>query len=376
MKRILLAFGAIALLLTMISLSCTKKDSTEPEPHSGYKRAAVIEFFTYHHCPNCPFAEAAIESVFGMHGDSIVVIEYHAPVAGDTLSPCSTFVNNRQTLYGVTAYPTVEFDGVEEVVGGTGDLVSTYLNILQSRFSSRSHLNFSLLEAEFIDASSVSFNMQIISNAGLSGKLFIVLTEDSVVQSDSVYDFVARQVYPDENGMDFSVSENDTFGTNGSIGLSWQPDGNVRVAVFVQNTTTGEIYQGEEVPIGKPSAAQYEFGVTLTPGTSQAGSPGQPSVFTFFVENSGTEDDDYMIHASEVSTVVGWSWMMCLGGLCKIPDHGHIYDTLFVSSQQTDSFTVEIIPNDSAGTEQLNVHIMSAGDTTLMESFDIDTHIP
>ena len=376
MKKALIFLILLSFVLIVITLSCTKNESTEPDPQTGYKRTAVIEFFTYHHCPNCPFAEAAIDSIFGMHGDSIVVIEYHAKIAGDTLSPCSTFVSNRQTLYGISAYPTVEFDGVEEVVGAVGDLVSTYLNILESRFSNKSSLRISVFQAQFVDPSSVSFNMQIMANADVSGRLFIVLTEDSVVLDDSVYNFVARQVYPDENGMNFSVSENDTFGTNGSIGLSWQPNGSVRVAVFVQNTSSGEIYQGGEVVIGKPSALPFEFDVTVTPDTSQAGTPGQPSVFAFFIENTGTQDDEYLLHASEVTTVPGWSWMMCIGGLCKIPDHGHIYDTLAVSSQNTDSFTIEIIPNDSTGTEQLNVHIMSAGDTALTESIDIDTHIP
>jgi hypothetical protein len=376
MKKKLVLGIILGVAVAMLTMMCSKNESTEPEPQTGYKRTAVIEFFTYHHCQNCPFAEAAIDSIFAMHGDSLVVIEYHIRFAGDTLSPCSTFVEDREALYGVLACPTTEFDGVEEVVGAEGDLVATYLNILGTRFSHRSSLRIGLFNAQFVDPASVSFNIQIMADADISGRLFMVLTEDSVVLDDSVYHFVARHGYPDDNGMDFNVSEGDTFGTNGSIGLSWQPSGNVRVALFVQNLSTGEIYQGGEVGIGKPSGVPYEYDVTVTPATSQAGTAGEACVFTFHVANSGTEDDSYNIHASEVSTVFGWGWMMCMGGMCKMPDHGHIYDTLAVSSQSADSFTVEIIPNDSTGTEQLNVHIVSAGDTTLTESINIDTHIP
>jgi hypothetical protein len=311
-----------------------------------------------------------------MHGDSIVVIEYHARVAGDTLSPCSTFVEDRQTLYGVSAYPTVEFDGVEEVVGAVGDLVSTFLNILESRFSNRSSLRFLLFDADFIDASSVSFDIQITANADVSARLFIVLTEDSVVLDDSVYNFVARQVYPDDNGMSFSVAAEDTFGANGSIALSWQPHGDVRAVVFVQNISSGEIYQAREVVLGKPAAVQFDFDVSVMPDTVQTGVPGQPSVFTFLISNTGSNNDDYQIHASEVATVPGWSWMLCSGGLCKVPDHGHIYDTLSIVSQAVDSFTVDIIPDSTAGTQEINVLINSEGDSTLVESFTVYTNLP
>lgn len=372
MKKALIVGIAMALLLVVLTMGCSKDESTEPEPPSGYKRTAIIEFFTFHHCTNCPLAEAALDSIYGIHGDSLAVIEYHLRTTSDTLSPCTTFVNNRKDLYGIISCPTVEFDGVEEVEGASGDLFATYSNILEARFSNSAPFRVDNFNCEMIGTASVSFDFKLTADTDMSAYWFIVLTEDGIVQDDHMYNHVARQVFPSDTGQSFSINAGTPYNSNGSIGLGWIPGGLVRAILFVQNLESGEIYQGAMQSIGQP----YAYSVAVSPDTSQAGTPGETSVFTFSIDNTGIIDDDYLIHASEVATVYGWGWMMCTGGGCKLPDHGHIYDTLTVPSQLIDTFTVEIIPNDSAGTEQINVHIVSAGDSTLTESFNINVHIP
>ena len=377
------AFAVIVplILLSAISITCTKDKKTEPTPATGFKRDVVIEVFTYHHCPNCPIAEKAIDSIFGIHGDSLIVVEYHVGQAGDTLSPCSTFVDDRVALYTVGGYPTVVFDGVEKHTGATGDLFNTFLNYLSDRFSKKTDLKISTFDASFINSTSVTFNLRIFSEQDISGRLFFVLSEDSVVFEDSLYHFVAKQVYPDEYGMDFSVSENDTFGTNGSILLSWQPVGDVWLNTFVQNLSTKTIYQGGSINLGKAPPVPYMFDLTVSPDTFQTGTAGTPTIFSFLLSNTDSDSDRYYIETNQIDHVPGWSWMMCYGGLCKIPDHGTIHDTiprldsLPIAPQESDSFTVDIIPNATTGVEKINVKITSAGDTTVTESINIYTEL-
>lgn len=373
----------LLVLFSTLFISCTKDKETEPPPATGFKRNVVIEVFTYHHCPNCPIAEKAIDSLFGIHGDSLTVVEYHVRQAGDTLTPCSTFVNNRIALYTVGGYPTVIFDGEEKHTGVTGDMFNTFLNYLSDRFSKKSDLKITTLDASFINSTSISFNTRIFSDQDISGRLFFVLAEDSVAFEDSLYHFVVRQVYPDENGMVFSVSEDDTFGTNGSILLSWQPIGDVWLNIFVQNMSNNTIYQGGSINLGKAPAPQipYKFDATVSPDTFQTGTSGEPTIFSFLLSNTGSDSDRYYIEANQIEHVPGWSWMICYGGLCKTPDHGTIHDTiprlgsLPIASQESDSFTVDVIPNPTTGTEKINVKITSAGDTTVTESINIYTEL-
>ncbi len=372
LKSVVITF---LILLTVFFIHCTK--GTEPPSETGYKRTVVIEMFVYHDCPNCPAAEKAVDSLFKIHGDSLIVIEYHKKVFGDTLSPCSDFVNDREVHYNVTAYPTVVFDGVESHVGGTGDLFNTFLNYITDRFSEqkKSDLKIETFQANFVNSPSVSFNISISSDKGISGKLFIVLTEDSIVFRDSLYNFVAKQVFPNDDGLDFSVSKENPFGTSGSIPLSWQSNGDVWLNIFVQNISNNTIYQGGSINLGKVPLPSHQFDFSISPDTLQQGTPGQFTTFHFLIENTGNEDDSFYIIASEVNHIQNWFWQMCSGGLCKIPDHGIATETIHISSQEVDSFEIDVLPDSTPGTEKINVEVTSLGDTTLIEAMDIYTEV-
>ena len=363
----------LLILPAMFFIHCTK--GTEPPSETGNKRKVVIEIFSYHGCPNCPIAENAIDSLFGIHGDSLIVIEYHENIAGDTLSPCVSFVDSRIAQYNVTAYPTVVFDGVESHVGGTGDLYNIFLNYITDRFSEqkKSDLKIETFQANFVNSSSISFNISISSDKDISGKLFIVLTEDSVVFEDSLYHFVVKQVFPNKDGLDFSVSEDNPFGTTGSIPLSWQSNGDVWLNIFIQNVSNNTIYQGGSVNLGKVPPPSHQFEISVSPDTLQQGTPGGFTTFDFLLDNTGSEDDSFYIVTSEVNHIQDWSWQMCSGGFCKIPDHGVITETIHISSHEVDSFKIDVLPDSTPGTEKINVEVTSLSVSTLTESINIYT---
>jgi len=378
MKRFFIL--TVLIFIFSIIINCTK--SEEPEPETGYKRNVVIEMFTFHGCQNCPIAEQAIDSLFGIYGDSLVVLEYHLKQMGDTLSPCSSFVNERKTLYNVVGCPTVVFDGLETYSGVSGDIYNTYLNCIADRFSKRSPLKCQTLSADFVGPTSIAYNVSIISENDISGKLFILLSEDSVTFEDSLYNFVVRQVYPDDNGIDFSISADNPFNSSGSILLSWQPKEDVWVSIFIQHMTDHTIYQGGSINIGKPAVTNpYQFDFSVSPDTFQAGTPGTFSYFSFLLTNTGSDTDRYYIEASQVQHIPTWQWMMCSGGLCKFPDGGTILDTippldsLPISTEESDSFTIDVKPDSTVGIEIINVKITSQGDSTVMDSVKIYTEV-
>jgi len=354
-------------------INCTKE--TQPEPSAGYKRNVVIELFSYHGCPNCPFAEKAVDSLYEIHGDSLVVIEYHDTLNGDTISPCIGFVKNREGLYNVSGFPTVVFDGVVIHIGGTGDLFTTYLNTIKDRYSKKSSLKVETLSASFADDSSIVFNITISSDENLSGKLFLVLTEDSVVFGDSTYHFVTKQVFPDAQGIDFSITESNPFNTSGSIPLSWTPLGNVWLNVFVQNSSDNTIYQGANINLGKaPSVNPAEFQLTVTPDTFQTVLPGTTATFDFYIKNTSAFPDSYIVTASQIDTVPGWMWQMCSGGVCHMPAPV-VVDTLVIAPNLTDSFDIEVITNSNIGIEKINIKGESMTDTTVTHQINIYTEV-
>jgi hypothetical protein len=177
--------------------------------------------------------------------------------------------------------------------------------------------------------------------------------------------------------MDFSVSEDDTFSTSGSVPVSWIPSGEVWLNIFVQNMSDNTIYQSGSINLGKISnpLPQYDFNLTVSPDTFQTGSPGEYTTFYFCMENNGSEDDDYDIAATEMETASGWSWMLCSGGTCKLPDHGVILDTLFIPSQVVDTFTVEVNPSTTPGLEKINVVVTSFGDPTEADTINVYTEV-
>lgn len=356
----------------IISIGCTKE--THPEPPTGYKRNVVIEMFSYHGCPNCPFAEKAIDSVYAIHGDSLVVIEYHDTLNGDTISPCIAFVKNREGLYNVSGFPTAVFDGLITHTGGTGELFAIYMNTIEDRFSKKSSLKVETLSASFSSPSSISYDITISSDNNLSGKLFLVLTEDGVVFGGSTYNFVAKQVFPDAQGTDFSITADNPFNTSGSIPLSWNSLGNVWLNIFIQNADDNTIYQGGSVNLGKSPINPPQFELTVLPDTFQSVLPGTTATFDFHIKNMSAYCDSFIVTGSQVDTVPGWWWQMCSGGLCHMPAPV-ITDTLVISPELKDSFDIKVFTNSTLGIEKINILGVSMTDTTVIHRINIYTEV-
>ena len=364
--------AALLMLISVFSIQCTK--STKPEPVTGYQRNVVIELFTYHSCLNCPFAEQAIDSLYSIYGDSMVVIEYHKKFSGDILSPCTTFVDNRDALYGISGFPTVVFDGVEQHIGGIGDLFTTYLNIIKDRFSKTSELKVQTFEANFVGGSSISFNLGISAGKDISGKLFVVLTEDSVMFNDSLYHFVAKQVFPSDTGNDFSITASNPFSISGSIPLSWQPTGDVLLNIFIQDMGSKTIYQGGSINLGKVPSSTYQFNFSVSPDTFQTVTAGSTATFDFFLKNTGTVSDSYLVVATQLDTVPGWAWVMYSGGISHMPAP-IVKDTFSIVPGGIDTFDIKVTTNSTPGTEKINVEVTSFGDTTVTDAINIYTKV-
>ncbi len=180
-------------LLFSINLSCSRLPQIE-EP-SSKTMVPVFEVFGYARCSNCPNVERALDSLKHIYGDSVIVLEYHMRVLGDTLSPIS--ILERQGLYNIgTSAPVTIVQGTQRIEGATGVSLSLFENYYNSirRFDDSVGLYF---EHQWL-GDSLLININIENALDFSGaRLFLFLTQDSVFfkQSgapDSIFNNVVR----------------------------------------------------------------------------------------------------------------------------------------------------------------------------------------
>ncbi|MEO0228935.1 MAG: hypothetical protein ABIL92_03420 [candidate division WOR-3 bacterium] len=199
MKRVLI-FVVIFSLLQFIQ-SCSKVPQS-PIPVSR-PIVPVFEVFVYARCPNCPVVENILDSLKENYGDSVVVLEYHIRVLGDTISPASIY--ERQEFYSVgNQAPITIVHGEENIQGNQSVNYTLFNNYYKTIKSTREDSLFLSVSINDLlgDSLGVTINADTLLN--LSGaKVFICVSEDSIyfAQSgapDSLFKNVVRFYYSAE----------------------------------------------------------------------------------------------------------------------------------------------------------------------------------
>ncbi len=190
-----LSYGTIFFLILMSG--CSRLPPL-PENTEGIKQTPVFEVFGYARCSNCPIVEHAVDSLKSLYQDSIIVLEYHLRLLGDTLSPSN--INGRTDFYNIgTSVPvsiiqgTYRIDGAED---NTQNQIVKFQNYYTSLRRGTDSVILRIQADTMGDSVDIIFNADSVQNIDtLSDALFVLITEDSIkfVQSgaeDSTYNNV------------------------------------------------------------------------------------------------------------------------------------------------------------------------------------------
>lgn len=222
------------------------------------------------------------------------------------------YSNARNSYYNITGFPTVFFDGVLSVVGGSGtnSMYGTYVPLVDQRNAIPSDFT---MEVEFentgLDYSTTIIMENVGGNTSTNLVLQFTITESHmpiVWGLGEEVNGVNRLMVPDQNGtvLDFSTNTTQTIELDFSLAGFWDVD-NCAIIAFIQDNSTKEIPQGTIKYMAVPL---YNIDVEAKdvkyPVGSFCGTAVSPVVL---IKNMGAEnltscDIEYSINGGSVQT--------------------------------------------------------------------------
>jgi len=211
------------------------------------RQKVIVEVGTGTWCGACPYVVEIIEDLLA-EGAQIGIVEYHI---NDDYENAGSLI--RKSYYDFPWYPTTYYDS-EHIGYDDWATYSVHKEYYDNRWATPS--SFSLAISGDIDGLNVSGNILTTKVSDYINEeltLHVVLTESNIEeywQGLSELDYVERSMFPDGNGT--------TINFSGSAALSipftftMDPDWNLencRLVFFLQDNTTQEILQGEQIDL-------------------------------------------------------------------------------------------------------------------------------
>jgi len=234
------------------------------------RNLVIVEVATGTWCTYCPGAAMACHDLL-TNGNPVAIIKNHN---GDSYA--NTYSAARNSLYGISSYPTAKFDGVETHVGGSSSssIYSSYLPKVNTRMAVASRYSIGASGSNVGNQYTVNVSVaKPEADSNTNVKLHAVLTESGIPQTwfnQTTVENVNRLMIPDQNGtaINLNTGEQTSVQLNFTKQASWVAD-NCELILFLQNMTTKEILQGIKYPLnnitgGYPlSLEQYDFPLQL-----------------------------------------------------------------------------------------------------------------
>ncbi len=248
----------------------------------------VLEVGTGTWCTYCPGAAMGADDLLA-NGKLVAVVENHY---NDTYA--NVYSNSRNSLYGVSGYPTATFDGNQAVVGGShsNSMYPNYLPKYNSAIAVLSPVSMSMEVSNTGLDYTVTVTLTKVDNITASNlKMHFAITQSHIQQNwqgQTHLEHVNRLLVPDQNGTSISFAGGDVQVVTLNFSLpSALPLDDCEFVCWLQNHDTG---QGTIAGSGNPPVKKWttlqgiKRGVIdLTPGFSVPSTTinkGEPVTFT------------------------------------------------------------------------------------------------
>jgi|NOAtaT_5_FD_contig_61_3265586_length_1742_multi_4_in_0_out_0_1 hypothetical protein len=221
------------------------------QAQSATRNGVVIETFTGTWCQYCPGAAMAVDDLI-LNGKKVAPVKFHV---GDNYE--TTESTSRDTYYNVGGYPTSWFDGKSDVAGGntSASIYGVYLPEYNAAIAAATPFNVSATTSLTNNDLTINYTVEQVG-AYSAGNLVVhaVVTESNIPDAWlgglTEVDYVMRKMIPDQNGTAITITQGNTVtGTlNYTLNSAWVK-ANMEVVVWVQNTSTKEIFNVYRGPL-------------------------------------------------------------------------------------------------------------------------------
>ncbi len=168
------------------------------------RNEVLVEVGTGTGCPYCPGAAMGLHDLYS-NGDPVAGIEYHNYNSSDPFNTPEAPI--RCSYYGISGYPTAQFDGeYNEVVGGSNSstLYGSYLPIVNARIQEQTSFSVTVNGENTGDTYNIKVTVdKVAAYSGSNVVLHFALTETDIPynwQGMSTVDYTQRLMIPDAYG--------------------------------------------------------------------------------------------------------------------------------------------------------------------------------
>jgi hypothetical protein len=286
-----------------------------------YPRGVIAEDCTATWCGWCPFAYTGLEVMKSRYDTTeFTSVRYYSSSDGGGLATAET--DGRITYYGVDGYPTVIFDGIYPVVGGSAEIAtgSSYDPIVSSEIGRPSPVKITIHSIDLVQPSgSIDLDVEVMETIPdiSTIKIRVLILENNVTYDGHLYTDVTRDILPNPSLTVSQTGQVQNVVQSFTINASWKT-ADLWAAVFVQNNAGKEILQSASTRPAPAYALRYwakSGRVVVRP--SHSGTYEFPE---FAVYNLGTNPDVIRVTLQPGTLPNGWSCAFT-DGLTDYADH-------------------------------------------------------
>jgi hypothetical protein len=259
----------------------------------------------------------------------------------------------RIAYYGISGYPTLEFNGTTTVVGAGSDAAngSSYDPIVQSMLDDASPLRMKLTNVVFNGANS-TLTVEIVCEEPIANaaqkSIRVAVVENNLVYGATTYQNTLRDVLPDVALTADTPLEVQQITIPFAAAPAWNP-ANLRLVAWVQDNTTKDILQAcNSRPAPAYSLRYYAVGdrVVIDQDTHVFGDA--------VLFNVGTQPDVYTVTLDTSDLPAGWTAYFTFNG------SQHTVTDITLAPGERAPFAVTVIPGGAGqGNVSLTFHPQS-----------------